>query len=78
METPSETIFNEMLDIAVSIWNEYDNTYGYVDEKVNRIRGIENIQDNAMVFFRMFDWENQFKFKSQASQSVLEYIQRNH
>jgi hypothetical protein len=78
METPSNEVFLEMQEIAISIWNEYDNTYGYVDEKVNRVRGITNIQDNAMVFYRMFDWSNQLKFKSWATPSVLEYIKNNH
>jgi hypothetical protein len=61
METPSIEIFNEMRAAATQIWNTYDNQFGYVTEKLNRINSLENIQDNAMVFYRIFDWENQAK-----------------
>jgi hypothetical protein len=76
-ETPTEEIFNEMKTIASKIWNTYDNTYGYVNEKLDRINSINNIQDNAMVFYRMFDHENQNAFKYSASPEVLAYIQNN-
>ena len=35
-----------MKTIASKIWNTYDNTYGYVNEKLDRINSIDNIQDN--------------------------------
>jgi len=76
-ETPTEEVFNEMKTIASKIWNTYDNTYGYVNEKLDRINSINNIQDNAMVFYRMFDYQNQNIFKSNASLEVLAYIQDN-
>ena len=63
METPSIDIFNDMKQAATQVWKTYDNEYGYVDEKLNYVNGLSNIQDNAMVFYRMFDWENQRKFK---------------
>jgi hypothetical protein len=77
METPSQEIFDEMKEIATSIWNIYDNEFGYVTEKLNRINSFDNILDNAMVFYRMFDWRNQAKFRSKASKEVLEYIKNN-
>jgi len=77
METPSIEIFNEMRVAATQIWNTYDNQFGYVTEKLNRINGLENIQDNAMVFYRMFDWENQTTFKTLVSESTLNYIKNN-
>jgi hypothetical protein len=77
METPSQEIFNEMKSIATDIWNTYDNQYGYVTEKLDRINSFDNIQDNAMVFYRMFDYINQGKFKASASPEVLEYISKN-
>jgi hypothetical protein len=77
METPSIEIFNEMRAAATQIWNTYDNQFGYVTEKLNRINGLENIQDNAMVFYRMFDWENQTTFKTLVSESTLNYIKNN-
>jgi len=76
IETPTQEIFDEMKSIASDIWNTYDNSYGYVDEKMERINSFDNIQDNAMVFYRMFDGYNKKTFKDKASQQVLEYIKK--
>ena len=51
MNTPSQEIFNEMKSLATQIWSTYDNQYGYVTEKLSYINRIDNIQDNAMVFY---------------------------
>jgi hypothetical protein len=51
-----------MKKASISVWEEYDNTYGYVDEKVGRIKNIENIRDNFMFMFSMFDTNNQKRF----------------
>jgi len=77
METPSKEIFDEMKLIATAIWSTYDNEFGYVTEKLQRINGFGNIQDNAMIFYRMFDHINQGKFRANASPEVLEYIKNN-
>ena len=77
MNTPSQEIFDEMKNIATQIWKGYDNTYGYVDEKLSRINSFGNIQDNSMVFYRMFDGNNQEKFRSLSSPQVLNYIKNN-
>ena len=77
MNTPSQNIFEEMNSIATLIWKTYDNTYGYVTEKLDYINSIKNIEDNAMVFYRMFDWENQTTFKTLVSESTLNYIKNN-
>jgi hypothetical protein len=77
MNTPSQEIYNEMKSIATQIWETYDNRYGYVTEKLGYINSIDNIQDNAMVFYRMFDNQNQSTFRSNASNEVLEYIKNN-
>jgi hypothetical protein len=77
METPTQEIFNEMKSIATDIWNTYDNQYGYVTEKLDRINSFDNIQDNAMVFYRMFDTQNQMTFFFKASSEVRTYIKNN-
>jgi hypothetical protein len=77
MKTPNQEIFDEMKSIATDIWNTYDNTYGYVTEKLERINSFGNIQDNAMVFYRMFDIQNQITFHFKASIHVREYIKNN-
>lgn len=58
---PLQESFEDMKSSAIEIWNQYDNTYGYVDEKVNQIKDIKNIKDNFMYIFAMFDMNNQFK-----------------
>lgn len=75
--TPSEEIFNEMINIASLIWLQYDNEFGYVTEKLERINSITNYQDNVMIAYRMFDHVNQSKFIALASNDVLEYIKNN-
>ena len=77
MNTPSQEIYNEMKSIATSIWSSYDDTYGYATEKISYINSIKNIEDNAMVFYRMFDNSNQETFRANASNEVLNYIQNN-
>lgn len=58
---PSDEIFNEIKEAAIKIWSSYDDTYGYATEKINRIKDITNIKDNALHIYSMFDWENQNK-----------------
>lgn len=40
---PSEEIFQEIKDKAITIWETYDNTHGYVTEKVEYIQSLKNI-----------------------------------
>lgn len=75
--TPSEEIFNEMINIASLIWLQYDDEFGYVTEKLERINSLTNHEDNVMVAYRMFDHVNQSKFVALASNDVLEYIKNN-
>lgn len=77
METPSDFIFKEMLENAITIWSTYDDTYGYASEKINYIKSLNNIQDNAMVFFRMFDRYNQERFMKNVSADTYNYIINN-
>ena len=56
---PSDEIFEEMKKAATVVWNRMDNTYGYVDEKLARIKDIKNVEDNFMYIFAMFDMGRQ-------------------
>ena len=76
-ETPTEEVFNEMKTAATIIWNTYDNEFGYVDEKMETVNRLGNIQDNAMVFYRMFDHMNQSKMLVTLSKEAIEYISNN-
>ena len=77
MTTPSVIIFEEMKASAIAVWETYDNQFGYVTEKLETINGITNVQDNAMVFYRMFDYENQAKMRAKLSQEAINYINEN-
>ena len=61
---PKQEIFDEVKEKAIKLWNTYDNTYGYVDEKVGGIKDLENISDNVMYIVAMFDLINQRKLFS--------------
>jgi len=41
---PTNEIFEEVKAKAIEIWQTYDNTYGYADEKVNKIKDLENVR----------------------------------
>lgn len=56
---PSGEIFEDIKTSAIKVWQTYDNTYGYVDEKVSRIKDILNVKDNACYIIAMFDPDNQ-------------------
>jgi len=58
---PDDASFNDMKQAAETVWRSMDNTYGYVDEKLNRIKDIQNISDNFMYLLGMFDTDNQLK-----------------
>lgn len=78
METPSQQIFDEMKAAAIAVWSEnYSDEFGYVTEKTDRINSLSNIQDNAMVFFRMFDWVNQDKMMNKLGPEAINYINEN-
>lgn len=75
-ETPSQEIFDEMKQIATEIWESCDNID--LDEKLFQINDLPNVEDNAMIMFRMFDRPNQIKFFEKVkSQEVLDYIKNN-
>lgn len=77
MNAPSIEIFEEMKSAAIAVWQTYDNECGYVTEKLEYINSIRNIKDNAMVFYRMFDYENQAKMREKLSQQSINYINQN-
>jgi hypothetical protein len=76
-QTPTQEIFDDMKSAATTVWNEYDNTYGYVTKKLDYINSLSNIEDNAMVFFRMFDWVNQATMMNIVNKDSLNYIKEN-
>lgn len=64
---PSDEIFEEVKEKSIEVWEDYDNTYGYVDEKRERIKPIPNVKDNLMYMVAMFDSSNQYKLSRKLS-----------
>jgi len=59
---PKQELFEEVKSRAMELWKEVDtdnDRYGYATEKINRIKDLENIQDNFMTIVAMFDIHNQ-------------------
>lgn len=75
-QAPEDKIFDEVKQEAIKLWQTYDNTYGYVDEKVNRIKDLENIEGNFMYMIAMFDASNQIKLFSKLSKEAINAIKQ--
>ena len=54
-QAPPQAIFEDIKEKAIKLWNTYDDTYGYATEKIDRIKDIENVKDNAWYIVAMFD-----------------------
>lgn len=58
---PNDEMFEDIRQAAVQIWETYDNTHGYVTEKLKIVYALTNTGDNYMAMFSMFDPDNQRK-----------------
>jgi len=73
-KAPPEKIFNDIKENAIKIWQTYSDEFGYQSEKINRIKDIENISDNAWYMVAMFDSSNQAKLLSMVKPETAEII----
>lgn len=73
-QAPADEAFEEMKRECIAEWKTHDNTYGYVDEKVGRIKDIKNVQDNFMYMLAMFDQFGQRKIISNLTLSTQEAV----
>lgn len=71
---PTDEIFDEVKAAAIKLWKHYDNEFGYVEEKVERIKHIANIKDNVMYMVAMFDSENRYMLAGMLSEKAREAI----
>lgn len=60
MRSVTDELFNELKDAAIEIWQTYDNSFGYVDEKIAMLQ-FQNVKDNYGTIIGMFDIQNQRK-----------------
>jgi hypothetical protein len=73
-KAPKQEIFDDIKENAIKIWKKYDNTYGYVDEKVGRIEPMGNVSDNAWTIVAMFDDINQAKLLTMVKKETADMI----
>ena len=71
---PSDEIFEDIQNCAVSIWLEYDDTYGYASGKIKRVKSLENFKDNAWTIVAMFDGSNQAKLLERVKPETADAI----
>lgn len=73
MRAVSDELFNELKNAALEIWQTYDNTYGYVDEKI-AMMNFPNVKDNYGTIIGMFDIHNQRKLYDKVSDEAKALI----
>jgi hypothetical protein len=71
---PSQAIFDEIKNAAIAIWKTYDDTYGYASGKIERIKGMKNVKDNAWFIIAMFDPHNQARLVGLVSDETATLI----
>jgi len=73
-QAPSDKIFEEIKKGAIKVWKTYDDTYDYATGKINRIKDITNISDNAMFMVAIFDNSNRRKLLGNLSKEAQDFI----
>ena len=58
---PTDEQFNELKEKAIEIWSSMGDEPSYSQEKIGRIKDINNVGDNFMFMVAMFDQNNQRK-----------------
>ena len=71
---PPDEIFEEVKAKAIEIWRKYDNTFGYVDEKLKQINPMTNYEDNFMYIVAMFDINNQIELANKIGENAKKEI----
>lgn len=72
--TPPQEIFDDIKQVAVKIWNTYDDQFGYATEKIDRINAIQNYADNYATIIGMFDNYNQTFLVELVNQDTRDYF----
>lgn len=73
---PPDAVFEDIKRCAIAIWQTYDDAYGYATGKINAIKDIANVKDNAWNMVVMFDWKNKQKLLTLVQPETREMILR--
>lgn len=57
---PTDEQFNELKEKAIELWSTMGDEPSYSQEKISRIKDLENVGDNFMYMVAMFDINNQY------------------
>jgi hypothetical protein len=71
---PAQAVFDDIKQAAIKVWGEYDDTYGYASEKINYIKDIQNVKDNAWFIVAMFDHINKVRLLGHVSDATREIL----
>lgn len=71
---PSQRIFDDIKENAIKIWSMYDDTYRYASDKINQIKDLENVGDNAWMMVQMFDNSNKAKLLEMVEPETIDAI----
>lgn len=69
-DAPNDEAFDELKACAIEVWQTKDNTHGYVNEKVGKIKDLKNVGDNFMYMVAMFDIGNQILLAQKLSEDT--------
>lgn len=58
---PDQDVFDDIKQACIKVWSQYDDSYNYATEKINRIKNLANVQGNAWHMIGMLDIFNQKK-----------------
>jgi len=76
-KAPSQEVFENIKENAMKLWDIVDtdnDKYGYATEKKNRIKDIQNVQDNAWYIVAMFDQGNISMLLTMLSEDAREKV----
>lgn len=73
-KAPPQKVFDEIKQASIEIWRTYDDEFGYATEKINSIKDLENVGDNAWYMVALFDIVNQHKLLEKVSQETADMI----
>lgn len=81
---PPQEIFEDIKINAIKVWSQYDKPEQreYRDSKIDRIKDLKNIEDNAWYIVAMFDLSNQAKLltlvKPDTAAMILDALNTGH
>lgn len=73
---PKQNVFDEIQRASIEIWRGYSDECGYSSGKINRIKDLGNVKDNAWYMVSMFDPSNQMKLIGSVSDETAIQIKR--